>query len=91
MSAGPTELCSTLTEYGVFMNFLHNRQLHKINICFLLPVVFIVPYVLTGHETECILGNKGLCLVTEFHVNELLFLKCMKLRIFQRKVIINIY
>ena len=24
-----------------------------------MPVVFIVPYVLTRHETEHILGNKG--------------------------------
>lgn len=61
MSAGPQSYAQQQREYG-FMNFLHNRQLHKINICFLLPVVFIVPYVLAGHETECILGNKGLCL-----------------------------
>lgn len=50
-----TQLCST--EYGVYEH-PYNRQLHKINICFLLPV-FIMPYVLTRHETEHILGNKG--------------------------------
>lgn len=82
MSAGPQSYAQQ--QNMDFMNFLHNRQLHKINICFLWPVVFIVPYVLTGHETECILGNKGLCLVTEFHINELLFLKCTA-KIFPRK------
>lgn len=56
MSTGPHSYAQQNME---FMNFLHNRQLHKINICFLLPVVFMVPYVLTRHETERILGNKG--------------------------------